>query len=141
MPSQLRKYTGAALDVTYDAQRCIHAAECIRRLPAVFDKSKRPWVQLDQAAADQVAATVLACPSGALHYQGKDGLPAEPIPAHTTIRLAKNGPLYVHGDFTIVNGAGELVLKESRAALCRCGASANKPFCDNSHKRIGFVAE
>lgn len=145
MPPQIRKYTGEQMDVTYDAQRCIHVAECLRRLPTVFDKSKRPWVEPDQAQADQVAATVLACPSGALHYQRKaastqDSGAAEPIPAHNTISLVKNGPLYVRGDFSIVNSAGALVLKETRAALCRCGASANKPFCDNAHRAIGFQA-
>lgn len=140
MPPQIRKYTGEQIDVTYDAQRCIHAAECLRRLPTVFDTSKRPWVQTDQAPADQVAATVLACPSGALHYARKASGPAEPVPAHNTIRLVKNGPLYVRGDFSIVNSAGALVLQETRAALCRCGASANKPFCDNTHRTIGFQA-
>lgn len=140
MPPKIRTYTGEQIDVTYDAQRCIHAAECLRRLPTVFDTSKRPWVQPDQAPADQVAATVLACPSGALHYARKDGGAAEPISVHNTIRLVKNGPLYVRGDFTIVNSAGALVLQETRAALCRCGASANKPFCDNSHRTIGFQA-
>ena len=100
MPSHIRKYTGEQIDVTYDAQRCIHVGECLWRLPAVFDTSKRPWVQTDRAPADQVAATVLACPSGALHYERKDGEAAEPIPAHNTIRLVKNGPLYVRGDFT-----------------------------------------
>lgn len=145
MPPQIRTYTGEQIDVTYDAQRCIHVAECLRRLPTVFDTSKRPWVQTDQAPTGQVAATVLACPSGALHYTRKDGGaqerdPAAQIQVDNTIRLMKNGPLYVRGDFTIVNSAGELVLQETRAALCRCGASANKPFCDNSHRTIGFQA-
>ena len=140
MSPQIRKYTGEQIDVTYDAQRCIHVAECLRRLPTVFDTSKRPWVQPDQAQAEQVAATVLACPSGALHYARKASGPAEPIPVHNIIRLVKNGPLYVRGDFSIVNSAGALVLQETRAALCRCGASANKPFCDNAHRAIGFQA-
>lgn len=140
MSSQLRKYTGEQIDVTYDAQRCIHVAECLRRLPSVFDKRKRPWVQPDQAQAEQVVATVQACPSGALQYQRKPGGVAEPTPAHNTIRLVKDGPLYVRGDFTIVNSSGELVLKDTRVALCRCGASANKPFCDNTHRTIGFQA-
>lgn len=145
MPPQIRKYTGEQIDVTYDAPRCIHVAECLRRLPTVFDTTKRPWVQTDQASADQVAAAVLACPSGALHYARKDGGAQErdqaaPIQVDNTIRLLKNGPLYVRGDFTIVNSAGELVLTETRAALCRCGASGNKPFCDNSHRAIEFQA-
>jgi len=71
MPPRIRKYTGEHIDVTYDAQRCIHVAECIRRLPTVFDKSKRPWVQTDHA---QVAATVLACPLSDLPQSATHGI-------------------------------------------------------------------
>jgi CDGSH-type Zn-finger protein/uncharacterized Fe-S cluster protein YjdI len=138
MTQRIRKYTGENIDVTYDAGRCIHVAECLKRLPTVFDKSKRPWIQTDACSADSVAATVLTCPSGALHYERKDGGAAEPVEEHNTIRLVKNGPLYLCGDFTIVNGAGELVVTDTRASLCRCGASANKPFCDNTHRTTGF---
>lgn len=140
MAHRIHTYTGEKLDVTYDAGRCIHAAECIRRLHTVFDNSKRPWVQPDAGLADGVAATILHCPSGALHYQRKDGGAAEPTPEHSTILLAEDGPLYLRGDFTIVNGKGEVVVDDTRAALCRCGASENKPFCDNSHITIGFTA-
>ncbi|MEP6987426.1 MAG: CDGSH iron-sulfur domain-containing protein [Chloroflexota bacterium] len=140
MAHRIHNYTGEKIDVTYDAGRCIHAAECISRLHAVFDNSKRPWVLPDAGLADGVAATILHCPSGALHYERKDGGAVEPIPEHNTIYLAEDGPLYLRGDFTIVNGAGELVVNDTRAALCRCGASQNKPFCDNSHITIGFVA-
>ena len=135
-----KRYTGEQIDVTYEAGRCIHTAECIKRLHAVFDTTRRPWVLPDAGSADSVAATVLTCPSGALHYERKDGDAAEPIQEHNTIRLVKNGPLYLRGEFTIVNGTGELVVKDSRAALCRCGGSANKPFCDNTHRTIGFKA-
>ena len=135
-----KRYTGEAIDVTYDAGRCIHVAECIRRLHAVFDTTRRPWVLPDASSADSVAATILTCPSGALHYERKDGGTGEPTPEHNTIRLVRNGPLYLRGGFTIVNGAGELIVNDTRASLCRCGASAHKPFCDNSHRTVGFEA-
>jgi CDGSH-type Zn-finger protein/uncharacterized Fe-S cluster protein YjdI len=135
-----KRYTGEAIDVTYDAGRCIHVAECIRRMHAVFDTTRRPWVLPDAGEAEGIATTVQTCPSGALHYQRKDGGVSEPIPEQNTIRLVKNGPLYLRGDFTIVNGAGELVVTDTRASLCRCGASAHKPFCDNSHRTVGFEA-
>ncbi len=140
MAHRVHNYTGEEIDVTYDAGRCIHAAECISRLHTVFDNSKRPWVQPDAGLADGVAATVLHCPSGALHFERKDGGSAEPVPTQNTIVLAEDGPLYLRGDFTIVNGAQELVVNDTRAALCRCGASENKPFCDNSHLTSGFEA-
>jgi CDGSH-type Zn-finger protein/uncharacterized Fe-S cluster protein YjdI len=140
MPQRIRTYTGESIDVNYDAGRCIHVAECLKRLPTVFDKSKRPWIQPDNELADNVATSILACPSGALHFARKDGGADEAIPIHNTIRLTRNGPLHIRGDFTIVNSAGEIVANDSRATLCRCGASANKPFCDNSHIAIGFQA-
>ena len=137
---RIRNYTGEKIDVTYDAGRCIHVGECLRCLPTVFDKSKRPWVLPDAGLADSVAATVLTCPSGALHYERKDDNAGEPKQEHNTIRLARNGPLYLRGDFMIVNGAGDLVIDDTRAALCRCGESTNKPFCDNTHRTIAFTA-
>lgn len=140
MRSKIHRYTGEEIDVTFDARRCIHVAECLKRLPTVFDKSKRLWVQPDNDSADNIAAAIHACPSGALHYKRKDGGEAEPVSDHNTIRLARNGPLILHGNFTIVNGAGEVIVEDTRATLCRCGASSNKPFCDNSHIAIGFRA-
>lgn len=139
MEKRIRTYTSEPIDVTYAADRCIHVAECIKRLHSVFDTSKRPWVQPDATTPDEVAATVLHCPSGALHYARKDGGAAETAQQPNTIRLTKNGPLYLRGDFTIVNSKGELVVNDTRASLCRCGGSANKPFCDNAHRTNGFV--
>ena len=49
-----------------------------------------------------------------------------------------NGPLRVRGNLEIVSGSGRVVARVESANLCRCGASANKPFCDGSHTRIGF---
>jgi CDGSH-type Zn-finger protein/uncharacterized Fe-S cluster protein YjdI len=140
MEKHIRNYTGEKIDVSYEPGGCIHAGECIKRLHAVFDTSRRPWVLPDAASPDSVAATVVACPSGALHYERKDGGEAETVQEENTIRVNRNGPLHIRGDLTILNVAGELVVSDTRAALCRCGGSANKPFCDNSHKAIGFVA-
>ena len=69
----LRHYTSEAIDVSYDARRCIHAAECIRGLPAVFDTDRRPWILPTGASADAIAAVIENCPSGALHYTRRDG--------------------------------------------------------------------
>ncbi len=138
MTSKIRRYTGADINVTYETKRCIHAAECVRGLPAVFDTQKRPWVQPDNANANTVAEMVLRCPSGALHFERKDGGAAESIPRQNVIVPSVNGPLYVSGNVRIQTKGGELVYKDTRLALCRCGASENKPFCDRSHLRIDF---
>ena len=58
------------------------------------------------------------------------------------ITATENGPLSVRGPFTLVDqdGAEYEVAGKKRVALCRCGLSANKPFCDGSHSRLGFEA-
>jgi len=60
-----------------------------------------------------------------------------------TIVVRPNGPLKVSGPVAILDGEGrEYVLPEgSSIVLCRCGHSENKPFCDSTHRRVGFVAD
>ncbi|MEZ4702204.1 MAG: CDGSH iron-sulfur domain-containing protein [Rhodothermales bacterium] len=134
MKSSTHTYPGADITVTYDVARCIHAAECVRGLPAVFDPKRKPWVEPDQAPADAVAAVVLRCPSGALHIQDLDETGA----TEATVAVEPDGPLYIRGRLEVLSAAGEAVLTDTRVALCRCGASKNKPFCDNSHRQSGF---
>lgn len=141
MSTKLRFYRGEHIDVSYDVKRCIHAAECGRGLPAVFDAKKRPWVQPDEAEADAVAEVVSRCPSGALYFTRHDGGSAETPAEVNTIINTPNGPLYITGEVTIKSFSGEILHQEMRAALCRCGASENKPFCDNSHQGINFAAD
>lgn len=138
--AQVKEYWSDEIVVTFAAARCIHVAECLRGLPTVFDTGERPWIQPGNATADQVAEVVMRCPSGALHFQRKDGGAAEPIPAANTIRVRANGPLYVRGAVELVLPDGA-VLHDTRMTLCRCGASDNKPFCDNSHRVTGFAAD
>ena len=59
------------------------------------------------------------------------------------IQARANGPYKITGPVTIVDSEGRAfdVPEGNAVALCRCGYSANKPFCDASHKRVGFVAE
>ena len=54
-----------------------------------------------------------------------------------TIKIKENGPLIVEGDFTLLDASGKEVPLAKRA-LCRCGASVTKPFCDGTHSKIGF---
>jgi CDGSH-type Zn-finger protein len=81
----------------------------------------------------------MRCPSGALHFERKDGGAAEPIPVQNIIIPTVNGPLYVRGNIRITtNVTNGVELQDTRLALCRCGASGNKPFCDNSHLQVEF---
>ena len=49
-----------------------------------------------------------------------------------------DGPLQVRGNLEITSGTGRVVARVQQARLCRCGGSANKPFCDGTHARFGF---
>lgn len=137
MTDRVKTYWSDDIVVTYDAGRCIHAAECVRGLPGVFDTGKRPWIQPGNAAADAVAEVVMRCPTGALHFERKDGGAAEDAPEQNTIRVRDRGPLYLRGEIELRLADGAVV-RDTRMALCRCGASQNKPFCDNSHVHGGF---
>jgi CDGSH-type Zn-finger protein/uncharacterized Fe-S cluster protein YjdI len=132
-----RRYSGEAVDITYSAKRCIHAEECIHRMGQVFDAKRRPWIMPGDTSAAQAAEVIVHCPSGALHFDDKSGALVEAVPATNIIAVWDNGPLQFTGDLRI-EGATVAIEHETRATLCRCGASQNKPFCDNSHKVSGF---
>lgn len=136
---KLQVYAGDGFEVTYDPDVCTHAAECVRGLPAVFDPKARPWIQPGKAPAAEVAAVVARCPSGALRFAAR-GAAAEaaPAPSRATVALAPDGPLLVTGEFEVKAPDGTVLFAGTKAALCRCGASRNKPFCDGSHKGAGF---
>ncbi len=132
-----RPYTGTGITVYYDAVRCRHVAECVRGLPLVFDPRRRPWILADNEPDKQLLAEVVRrCPTGALHYALDDGPDEVPDPV-TTVTAVPDGPFLVRGDLRLVLGEQE-ELRETRAALCRCGYSGNKPFCDGSHERVGW---
>jgi uncharacterized Fe-S cluster protein YjdI len=140
LPDVEREYRNERIVVSWNPKRCIHTANCIRGLPQVFQPTDRPWVHVDAATADEIATVVMTCPTGALHFERLDGGAQEPVPDQTTITVRPNGPLFVRGQLRIMGVGGRLIQEETRAALCRCGHSENKPFCDGSHQRVGFHA-
>ena len=56
------------------------------------------------------------------------------------IKASPSGPYLIPGNFTFTDAEGNTKTIEKMVALCRCGQSANKPFCDGTHKKIGFEA-
>lgn len=62
--------------------------------------------------------------------------------ASASVTLCPDGPLLVRGDFVLVDAGGAPVDgHRETVALCRCGKSALKPFCDGTHKKINFRSE
>jgi uncharacterized Fe-S cluster protein YjdI len=136
-----RTYANDAIEVHWEPRLCIHVQNCVHKLPQVFKAEERPWIVVDGADADAIAATVEACPTGALHYRRLDGGAQEEASDETTVEPRSNGPLFVRGHLRIVDDDGAVIREDTRVALCRCGASGNKPFCDGSHRRIGFTTD
>jgi CDGSH-type Zn-finger protein len=63
-------------------------------------------------------------------------------PTESSIVVCPDGPLIVRGDFELVTPSGDSVPRDRKTvALCRCGASAIKPYCDGTHKMIKFRTE
>ena len=57
----------------------------------------------------------------------------------TKVEVLANGPLLVHGQLEITGSDGQKETKKRTTAFCRCGASANKPYCDGQHNQINFI--
>lgn len=131
------EFSGREIDVCWDARLCIHVGECGQAKGDLFVGEREPWCVPDAVSKAEVREIVERCPSGALTYTDKDGEP-ESAPAENRAMIAYNGPCYLTGDLVIEGAADDMPGVRHRAALCRCGHSRNKPFCDNSHLEAGF---
>lgn len=141
----MRIYSNDEISVIWRPEKCIHARECVKGLPAVFNKDRSPWVNMQGASSEEIIEVVGRCPSGALtcKRRSEDGLEGEYMGAsevHGTahIKTTKNGPLLVEGDVALLDSGGKVLAGEGTYALCRCGGSKKKPFCDGTHLQIGF---
>jgi len=135
----IKRYPGESIDVTWDERLCIHVGECGRADGELFVGGRDPWCQPDVTDQDAVVDVVERCPTGALVYLHKKGEVVETADEQNTIVVANHGPLYVRGELVIDGAVDDMPSVRFRAALCRCGQSSNKPFCDHSHEKAGFV--
>lgn len=140
MDQKTYTYESDEITVSYDLKRCIHAKECVKGLPNVFDPNKRPWIQPENASADEIVNIIERCPTGALHYRLKEKSEEEQVPEINTISISPDGPIYIRGNIEVQDENGDVLLHDTRWALCRCGKSGNKPACDNTHSEIAFEA-
>jgi CDGSH-type Zn-finger protein/uncharacterized Fe-S cluster protein YjdI len=132
------KYEGEKLDVSWDGRLCIHVGECGRSEGDLFVGDRKPWCQPDSSESAYVEEVMLRCPSGALVALRKDGTPVERSPDPNQVLVSNDGPLYVRGEIELEGAPDDMPGVRHRVALCRCGQSKNKPFCDNSHRGAGF---
>ena len=133
----MKEYSNDEIVVIWDPEKCIHARECVKGLLQVFNREKTPWVDISGADSKEIMKVIDRCPSGALSYKmvKKAG---ESETTYAQIKVMKNGPLLVEGDCALIDSTGKEVARAGHLALCRCGSSGNKPFCDGTHIKIGF---
>ena len=136
--SNRSEYPGESVVVKWEGDLCIHIGECGRAKGDLFIGGRDPWCDPNLSSDDEVEEICERCPTGALSAQFEDGSHVETADAENTVHVAYNGPLFVRGDLAIDGAPQDAPGLNYRAALCRCGASKNKPYCDNSHESIGF---
>jgi CDGSH-type Zn-finger protein/uncharacterized membrane protein YozB (DUF420 family) len=132
----VQPYRGKRITIHDDRALCAHSGICTDSLPGVFRLGQEPWIEVDGADAAAVIAIVQRCPSGALSYS-VDGAPPPTGPGERLITASANGPYFVSGRVEL-RAEGATPRDPGRYALCRCGGSKNKPFCDGTHWAIRF---
>ncbi len=163
-----RQYTNGEITVFWVPSKCIHATTCFRELIEVFNPGRRPWINMNAAPTRRIIEVVNKCPTQAIYWKRNEDLSSEELallekrtsieeenpetlsekvrepknperekPA--SVRIMKDGPIVVEGSFKVI-GTDKTELKHTRmTSFCRCGNSGSMPYCDGTHRKIGFT--
>jgi uncharacterized Fe-S cluster protein YjdI len=133
------KYKANDITIVWKPKVCIHSKLYWKELGEVFKPAEKPWVKVDGASTDKIKAQIDKCPSGALSYfSTSDETTSSEIMAESIVEVIVNGPLLVYGNITVKKEGEENCAKNKVTAFCRCGHSANKPYCDGTHTKMDF---
>ena len=153
-----RQYTNGEITVFWIPSKCIHATTCFRELIEVSNPGRRPWVNMEGSPTRRISEVVNKCPTQALIWKYNKDLSPEELDAQwqgsrdeetprtlsgpsklAKIRIMKDGPIVVEGQYSVI-GTGDQELKPTvMTSFCRCGASRSMPYCDGTHRKIGFT--
>jgi uncharacterized Fe-S cluster protein YjdI len=157
-----RQYTNGEITVFWKPAKCIHATTCFRELLEVFNPGRRPWVNMEGASTRKIIEVVNKCPTQALTWKynsdlsrdeeasvrQEPGIKDEETPEiladteekakPTSIKIIKNGPILVEGEFRIIGPDGNEMKTMKMTSFCRCGQSKSMPFCDGTHRKVNF---
>ena len=154
-----RQYTNDDITVFWKPSKCIHATTCFRELIEVFNPGKRPWVNMNAAPTRRIIEVVNKCPTQAIvwkynkdmsdeelksNYSSSEEVTPESLSEEETtkpakVTIMKDGPIVVEGEFKVIGGDGNELKTMVMTSFCRCGASKSMPFCDGTHRKIGFT--
>lgn len=135
-----RAYEGKEITINDNRTICSHSMQCVNNLNSVFDINKQPWIDPDKARAKEIMEVIKKCPSGALSYT-IGGKTVRNFDREQEITISKDGPYNIRGGVVLNVGDELQPPAKEHYALCRCGASKNKPYCDGSHSEIDFKDE
>ena len=139
-PDITKTYTNGEITVVWKPSVCVHSKVCWTQLSEVFNPKARPWINMDGADTQRIAEQVDRCPSKALSYfRNEEAIQPDDVQAESIVEPMPNGPLLIYGNLKVKDAQGNETQKNKVTAFCRCGASSNKPYCDGSHVKIGFV--
>ena len=142
---EIKQYRNKDITVNWEPAKCIHSGICFKGLPRVFNPKKKPWITLEEADTERIIEQVNQCPSGAISYQhnkesnNENNEVSVNVP-DLKVQITPGGPILLHGNFVLEHGNELKPVNAKVTALCRCGHSKNKPFCDGSHHRVKFDA-
>jgi CDGSH-type Zn-finger protein len=133
--ARARVLAGDGVVMTDDLSLCTHAGHCANRITDVWEMIRKTS---DPAVRARLRGMIELCPSGRLaHAPDPDAEPVEPR-YEPSIAVIEDGPIWVRGGIPVESSDGATYEVRNRMTLCRCGHSSNKPFCDGTHKDVGF---
>jgi len=130
---RVKDYQGDGIIIHDNRLICSHDGTCIFELPEVFHAREWPWINPTAASVEEIIEVIEKCPSGALSYTINGKLHKDFGERPSSIKLAIRGPIDVRGGITLEDEDGSVPECKEHYALCRCGRSKNKPFCDGGH--------
>ncbi len=142
----VKEYSNGEVTVFWRSELCIHSANCLIGLPEVFNTRKRPWINVHASDSKAIMKIIDTCPSRAITYlKSTKFVTSKPRKSvklkskFARVQILKDGPALVTGNFILRDAKKKKIKVETEvAAICRCGASKKKPFCDGSHLTAGF---
>jgi uncharacterized Fe-S cluster protein YjdI len=162
-----RQYTNGEITVFWKPSKCIHATTCFRELLDVYNPRKRPWVNMEGASTERIIEVTDKCPTQAIYWkynkdlteeekainekyqevdevnpetlhEKKSKQDEEPKKADAKMQIMPDGPMLIEGDFKVIGADGNEIKTMVMTSFCRCGNSKSQPFCDGSHRIVGF---
>jgi CDGSH-type Zn-finger protein len=146
VPDRMDNYEGKDITIHDNRGVCSHAGHCTDNVPTVWrpdwvKEGKDRWIDPNGSDPIDIEAVCKLCPSGALSFT-RDGRLVKNFDRAPIIKISKDGPYRVAGGPELIDEAtGSKPESTEHYALCRCGASKNKPFCNGQHWHVKFSDE